>query len=78
MLVTILIFVIGILALYFSSLLIGQQEKLKTTGVEVFYYEVEDTHNSSQSGDTIEIQTGNDLRVQEIKPLSPMDGEKGK
>lgn len=70
MLVMILIFVIGILAVYFSSLLVGHQETLKTSSGEVIYVDQKSTHESSGNGTTIVVEKDDNLRVKQITPLS--------
>ena len=70
MLVMILIFVIGILAVYFSSLLVGHQETLKTSSGEVIYVDQKSTNESSGNGTTIVVEKDDNLRVKQITPLS--------
>lgn len=70
MLVMILIFVIGILAVYFSSLLVGHQETLKTSSGEVISVDQKSTHESSGDRTTIVVEKDDNLRVKQITPLS--------
>lgn len=74
--VMILVFVIGILALYFSSLLIGQQETLKTSEDEfIIYLDEGETHKESSETDSpIVVLNDDNLTVREVKPLSPTEG----
>lgn len=72
MLVLILIFVIGILAVCFSSLLVGHQESLKTSSGEFIYLDQNNTHGSTGNGTTIVVETDDNLRVKQITPLSPL------
>ena len=76
MMVMILIFVIGILALHFSTLLVGQQETIKTTGGEELY--VTNTQNqSSGPAGSIVMESDEDLRVKQIAPVTPVEEVKG-
>jgi len=70
MLIMVLIFVIGILAMYFSSLLIGHQETLKTSSEEVIYVDSSDSHESSGTGTTIVQEKDDNLKVRQITPVS--------
>lgn len=71
MMVMVLIFVIGILVLCFSSLLVGHQEELKTAEGEIIYVDQASSHGSSGKGTTIVVENDDDLKVKVIKPISP-------
>lgn len=70
--IVVLIFVIAILSLYFSSILVGHQETLKTSSDEVIYLDGSESHESTEGGVTIVQETDDSLRVRQITPLSPM------
>ena len=78
MMIMILVFTIGILALYFSALLVGQQETLKTTGEEFIIYLDEGGGNeeTAKTDSAVFVEIDDNLRVQEIKPLTPVEGTK--
>ena len=69
--IMVLIFVIAILALYFSSILIGHQETLKTSSDELIYVDSIDSYESSGTVTTIVPDNDDNLRVRQITPLSP-------
>ena len=73
--ILILIFVIAIFAVYFSSLLVGQQEELRTAGGEDLYVTVTNG-DSSGSDSTIVVENSDELKVKQITPLSPTEGLK--
>ena len=73
MMILILIFVIAIFAVYFSSLLVGQQEELRTAGGEHLYVTVTNG-DSSGSDSTIVVENSDELKVKPITPLSPTEG----
>ena len=75
MMILILIFVIAIFAVYFSSLLVGQQEELRTAGGEDLYVTVTNG-DSSGSDSTIVVENSDELKVKQITPLSPTEGLK--
>ncbi len=77
--VMILVFVIGILALQFSSLLVGQQETLKTTEDEYIVYldEGEKQETPSEKDGSVVVVNDDSLRVQVVTPLTPTEGVKG-
>ena len=75
MMILILIFVIAIFAVYFSSLLVGQQEELRTAGGEDLYVTVTNG-DSSGSDSTIVVENSDELKVKPITPLSPTEGLK--
>lgn len=67
--IMVLIFVIAILALYFSSLLIGHQETLKTSSGEVIYVDnSSDSHE--QTGTTIVQEKDDNLKIRQVTPVS--------
>ena len=72
MMVMILIFVIGILALYFSSLLVGQQEELKTSEDEFIIYqdELDEQEESSITDGVVVVLNDDSLSVRVVKPLT--------
>lgn len=75
MMILILIFVIAIFAVYFSSLLVGQQEELRTAGGEDLYVTATNG-DSSGSDSTIVVENSDELKVKQITPLSPTEGLK--
>ena len=79
MMVMILVFVVGILALYFSLLLVGQQETLKTTEDEYIVYldEGEKQETPSEKDGSVVVVNDDSLRVQVVTPLTPTEGVKG-
>ena len=76
MIVMILVFAIGIFALYFSSLLVGQQEALKTTGEEfIINLDDEEEHEvMSKTESTTSGEIDDDTGVRVVKPLAPVEG----
>lgn len=77
MMVMILVFAIGIFVLYFSSLLVGQQETLKTNGEEFVLLDGDETPGEATETDgAVVVLNDDNLRMQVIKPLSPTKGVK--
>ena len=76
MMVMILVFAIGIFVLYFSSLLVGQQEMLKTTGEEfIIYLDDEEEHEvMSRTESTTSGEKDDNTGVRVVKPLAPVEG----
>jgi hypothetical protein len=73
MMVMILVFVLGITLLYFSSLLVGQQEMLKTTDGDILY---SDEVKHSDEPATIVVENDENLKIRHIAPLSPVEDVK--
>ena len=77
MMVMILVFTIAILVLCFSSLLVGQQETLKTNGEEFVLLDGDETPGEATETDgAVVVLNDDNLRMQVIKPLSPTKGVK--
>ncbi len=68
--IMVLIFVIAILALYFSSLLIGHQETLKTSSGEVIYVDNSSDSHEPAGGTTIVQERDDNLKVRQVTPVS--------
>lgn len=76
--IIIMSFITGLLVLLFSGLLIGQQERVNTSENEVIYYDSENREKEEQTeADNVIVMGGENLKIQEITPLSPAKGVDG-